>query len=89
MSSFTAEQVSEPFWKRHKGPFKFCVSRPFVPKKNFFRSEWLTGGVEGDEVEEEALALLTDPRDTIVEVSVWSEREEQFVFHYRRPSVGS
>jgi hypothetical protein len=63
----------------HRGPYLFCVSRPFATKPGFYRSEWLKGTVDRGDVGEEALALLTDPRDTIVNVAIWSEREQAFV----------
>jgi len=63
----------------HRGPYLFCVSRPFAKKKGFHRSEWLKGTVEHEEVGNEAIALIEDPRDTIEHVAVWSEREQAFV----------
>lgn len=45
----------------------------------FFKTELLPGSVDRDDVEEEAAALLSNPRDTIVGVDVWSESEECFV----------
>lgn len=64
---------------RHRGPYRLEVTRPFTTKAGFFRTEWLPGIVESEDVGDEALALLSDPRDTIVSVGVWSEREQQFV----------
>lgn len=64
---------------RHRGPYRLCVVRPFVTKPGFYRSQWLDGAVDGGEVEDEARALLADPRDTITYVGLWSEREQQFV----------
>ena len=65
---------------RHRGPYVFCVVRPHPRKKaGFFRSEWLQGSMERDDVGSEAIALLQDPRDTIIQVAVWSERESCFV----------
>jgi len=72
------------FLDNHRGPFLFCVTRPHKTKKNHFTSEWLRGSVDRDDVESEARALLTDPRDTITSVHVWSEREQQFAGGYRR-----
>lgn len=43
-------------------------------------SEWLKGQTEADDVEEECQALLSDPKDTINTVNVWSERENQFIW---------
>jgi hypothetical protein len=64
---------------RHRGPYLFCVSRPFAKKQGFHRSEWLKGNVDYEDVGAEALALIQDPRDTIEHVGVWSEREQCFV----------
>jgi hypothetical protein len=63
----------------HRGPYRLMVTRPFVTKPGFFRSEWLTGEIDRDDVESEARALLGDPRDTIHSVHIWSVREQQFV----------
>ena len=82
MSSFTDEERARPFWVRHRGPFQLVLTRPFATKPGFYRSDWLAGDVDGPDVEDEARALLEDPRDTITGVSVWSCREEQFVFGY-------
>lgn len=64
---------------RHRGPYRFMVTRPKANQPDFATSEWLKGNVDSDDVESEALALLTDPRDTIHAVHVWSETEQQFV----------
>ena len=64
---------------RHRGPYLFCVTRPSPVKVGRFATTWLPGLVEHDTVGDEATALLTDPRDTIVDVGVWSEREQIFV----------
>ena len=82
MSSFPESDYLEPFWKRHRGVFKLQVIRPLKGKKGFHSSELLGGEIEGPDVEEEALALLTDPRDNIEGIGVWSVREEQFVHGY-------
>ena len=62
---------------RHRGPYVFYVVRPRANKPGYSTGEWLRGNVE--EPIEEALALLTDPRDTITSVSVYSMVEDQFV----------
>ncbi len=50
-------------------------------------SEWLRGSVPWSEVGEEAQAILTDPRDCVKRVEVWSERWQQFdSVVYRRDS---
>ena len=77
--------VTTPFWTRHRGPYLLRVTRPVTTKPGFFRSEPLIGKTfTGEEAESEALALLTDPRDTICNVAVWSEREEQCVMSYEK-----
>jgi hypothetical protein len=80
---FSVERATQTL-RDHRGPFRFCVGRPHVKKHGFFTSEWLTGGTERDDVIEEARALLTDPRDTIATISVWSENESAFVYTFRR-----
>lgn len=72
------------FLNNHRGPYRFCVCRPMVAKAGFFRSQWLTGVVDRDDVEGEARALLDDPRDTISRVDVWSIREECFIGGYNK-----
>lgn len=71
---------------RHSGPpYRFCLTRPKVGGKHKgdtprFCTEWLTGLVtEKESVGPEAIALLTDPRDTVCSVGIWSEREQQFL----------
>lgn len=78
-----------PGWlARHRGPFLFCVSRPDSRGKrmgkNFHTSEWLPGLVEKADAVAEAVALLTDSRDTVRSVALWSVKEEQFVGGFRR-----
>lgn len=72
-----------PWRARHRGPYRFHVERPSKGKTGY-RNEWLPGSVPTWDAEEEARALLTDPRDTILRVHVWSEREQQFVMTYRK-----
>lgn len=69
-----------------RGPFLLLVQRP-GNKAGFHKSEWLTGEVEKSEVESEAQALLTDPRDTIEAVNVWSLKDQQFVGGYRHGNI--
>ena len=68
---------------RHRGPFLFCLTRPVEKTKNWatgrFKSEWLKSEVLAEDVGAEALSLLSDPRDTICHVAVWSQRENCFV----------
>lgn len=74
----------------HRGPFRFCVTRPHPRKEGVFASEWLVGEIDKDDVEAEAGALLTDPRDTITSIAVWSVREESFVGTFKleaRPAL--
>lgn len=69
------------FWSRHRGPFSLFLVRP--GKKNL-KGEWLKGSIGGAEVEEEARTFLTDPRDKVLRVHVWSDTENQFVMTYRK-----
>jgi hypothetical protein len=69
---------------RHRGPFQFCVTRTTMSKKGAgLSNQWLTGLVDGADVEDDAKGLLDDPRDTIVCVDVWSVTEQQFVMTFR------
>jgi len=77
----------ESVFSRHRGPFKLLIIRQYSKKKNPFRSEWLEGVTEAEDVEAEAQSLLQDPRDTIESVGVFSERENQFVMSYRRDNA--
>jgi hypothetical protein len=69
------------FVDRHRGPFRFLVGR-FHPDRKLGKqhtSELLKGTVESQDTFTEAKALLTDKRDTIDSVSVWCEKDEQFI----------
>ena len=79
--------LADPFWHRHRGPFVLCIARPHKKKAGFYTSEWLSGASEGETVQAEAYALLTDPRDTVCTVSVWSEREQSFSMNYRKGDI--
>lgn len=57
---------------------RLYIERPIKSKPGFFRGEWLPGTVSRDDAPAEALALLNDPRDTIVRVKVWNDRWGQF-----------
>ena len=71
----------------HRGPFTFMVSRPMKTKAGFWRSEWLPGQTDGEDVVSEALALLTDPRDTIKSVCVHSIPEQTHVYTFRTGDI--
>lgn len=77
-----------PTWlTNHRGPYRFCITRDKgarIAPRHRYTSEWLSGGVEREDVPSEAQALLDDTRDTISSVSVWSESEGQFIGSYRR-----
>ena len=60
------------------------VQRPYVTKPGFYRTKLLPGEVDREDVEEEAQSLLTDQRDTITCVFVWSASEQQFVGSYKK-----
>ena len=68
---------------RHRGPYTFCICRPVEKAKNWasprYASEWLKGDVASEDVGAEAMVLLSDPRDCICHVAVWSSKENQFV----------
>lgn len=62
---------------RHHGPYLFMVYRTDYTKLG--TTEVLPGYVDTGDVGEEAFALITDPRDDIEYVCVWSVPEEMFV----------
>ena len=68
---------------RHRGPYLLMLTRPTTSKYKGetprFCSEWLKSEVASEDVGDEARALLTDPRDCIKSVSVWSQKENMFV----------
>ena len=74
-----------PF-EHHRGPYVFCVLRkaPTAAKPWRHTTEWLKGHVEPEDIPAEAQALLSDQRDTIVAVCVFSDYEQQHVTTYRR-----
>ena len=76
------------FLDNHRGPFRLMLTRPYVTRKGFYRSEWIMGLTERDDVESEALGYLTDPRDTVIGVNVWSASEQQFIGGYKVPAKG-
>jgi flagellar biosynthesis regulator FlaF len=79
--------MAETFTSRHRGPFLFQLTRakpPTSKAKLLVEIETLTGTVLGEDCADEAKALLTDPRDSILSVSVWSVPEQQHVHTYRR-----
>lgn len=78
ISSASLPVMLNDILERHAGPYRFQVIRP-ASKPGFFRSQFLPGNVEREEIGNEAMALLNDPRDQIVDVNVWSEREAMFI----------
>jgi hypothetical protein len=57
--------------------WRFYIERPSKGKSPY-RSEWLAGNVDRDDMVSEAWALVNDPRDTITCVKVWNERWGMF-----------
>ena len=76
-----------PWRTRHRGPYRFHVARSHPKKAGLRQSEWLTGVVDADDVPADARALLSDPRDTILVVHVWSQREGQYVMTFRKEAA--
>ena len=73
--------------RRHRGPFRLQVGRPYTgrsTRKPDMTYETLAGTVTRDDVVEEATAFLTDPRDSVTVVHVFSDREQQHVTTYHR-----
>lgn len=77
------DRSTEHWTTRHRGPFRFLVARPSTGKTPI-RTAWLPGEVHRADVDDEAMALLTDPRDGIISISVWSVTEQQYVWTYRK-----
>jgi len=77
--------LANPLWwaTNHRGPYFLYVVRP-ARKPGFMAGEWLLNPRDAEDVEEESRAYLTDPRDTVSFINVWSDREEQFVMTFRR-----
>jgi hypothetical protein len=76
---------TETHWTtQHRGPYRLFVVRSTGKKLQPLSSKWLKGEVSSDDVEEEALAILNDQRDTVFNVSVWSIRDSQFVWSWKR-----
>ena len=69
---------------RHRGPFALTVCRETPTRKLKWHTEALKGTFRAGDVREEAQMLLTDPRDAITAVYVWSVREQQHVFTLRK-----
>ena len=57
-----------------------------VPARLWLRMRRLLLAERREDVVAEAYALLTDPRDTIESVYVWSEPEQQHITTIRRPA---
>ena len=71
---------------KHRGPFQFQVVRPKTPTKSrpaACSCEVLTSTMGHDELEEEAMMLLGDPRAPITAVYVWTVRRPQCIMVYR------
>jgi hypothetical protein len=71
-------------FEHHRGPYVFGVMRETPKRKMKYHYDALPGKVEVDDIREEARALLSDKRDTITSVYVYSVSEEQHVTTYTR-----
>lgn len=73
----------DSIFERHKGPYTLIAYYPTRKLRTGYlaavQPKKLIPNIEGSEVEEMACMLLTDPRDSVESVYVYSEREEQFV----------
>jgi hypothetical protein len=73
--------------KRHRGPFTLKGWRlPAKPGK-LPEGVILATEVDRTEVLELAETFLTDPRDTLTEIEIWSEREDQHCGTVRKADV--
>jgi hypothetical protein len=73
--------------ENHRGPFTLQVCRLTPTRKVKYHTETLRGALDRDDVADEARMLLTDPRDTIDAVYVFSVPEQQHVMTYTRKAV--
>lgn len=81
--------ITEPFYTRHHGPYQLQISRTDLASDTGFKVSILPGEVAGSDAESEAMALLSDPRDTITSVSVWSIPESQHVTTFTNKTTAS
>jgi hypothetical protein len=72
----------------HRGPYVFGVIRETPTRKLKWHYDLLPGNVEVDDIRDEARALLSDPRDTITSVIVFSVHEQRHVTTYKRRDFG-
>lgn len=80
---------------RHRGPFTVHAHAHRTPPRTYKDGrveqrgghEVLARGQGAYEVEELARMVLTDPRDPVQLITVWSEREEQWVTASRRDDL--
>lgn len=67
---------------RHRGPFRFQMCREQTSTRTrplTYRSDMVSGTIPAADVLTDAYSLLTDPRDTITAIYVWSDVEQQHV----------
>lgn len=81
--------ITEELLTRHRGPFTLVAFRPknvtrFGRKEVIEEKEIVGQGVGRDEVFELIESFLTDPRDSITSIHVWSERDNQFLGGMRK-----
>lgn len=79
-----AEAKAQHWTARHKPPYRLVATRSM---SSIITTAWLPGTSDAESVDAEARALLADPRDTILSVTVWSVKEQQFVMTYRRSAL--
>lgn len=72
----------------HRGPYVLGVIRETPKRKVKWHYDALPGNVERDDISGEARALLSDKRDTITSVFVFSVTEAQHVTTYKRRDFG-
>jgi hypothetical protein len=81
--------ITEALLSRHRGPFILVAFRPkkvtrFGRPEMTEEKEVIATGVSKEDVLELADSFLSDPRDSIVAIHVWSERENQFLGGVRK-----
>lgn len=77
--------------KRYRGAFALTITRNgrrrTKTNPNGLGTEALSGTTDRDDVYDEAISLLTDPRDTVIGVTVWSDRYHCALLHFDRDDV--
>jgi hypothetical protein len=78
-----AVSTQREIYGRHRGPYTLLLTREMkTEKKSTLVNDHMTGPFSGEEAHEEARMLVTDPRENILDVHVFSNTEGQFIGAY-------